>query len=66
MDIRGNDIKFRENWAQGTVAVIVGGVGQFASVEYVTAAEWAKRKYDLTDAELMRLYGDYKEDYDAD
>lgn len=58
-------LKFREDWERGQVVVYVGRKTVYRSDEYTAAATWARDTYKLIDAELMRLYRSYKENYDA-
>lgn len=58
------NIKFRENWRTRQVNVIDNDRVVFAHREYRGAAEWAQKTYSLTDAHLMEIYRDYKDDYD--
>lgn len=59
------NIKFRENFANGHVEVIVNDTKVYSHDEYRGAAEWTQKMYRLADAELMDIYRDYKEDYDT-
>lgn len=61
----GLNIQFREDWAKGRVKVLAGGVQVYSHSEYRGAAEWAQKMYRLSDSELMDIYRDYKDDYDA-
>lgn len=60
------NIKFRENWNHHTVDVYEGERVVYSGREYRGSAEWAKRKYNLTDPQLMAIYRDYKDDYDSE
>jgi hypothetical protein len=66
MYLKSREIKFRENWSRGVVTVMVNGLAVYADQEYRGAAEWTQRQYGLDDSDLMKLYADYKEDFDAD
>lgn len=60
-----HNLKFREDWGHGHVRVINNGIIVYRNRDYRTAAEWAQKKYNLSDSELITLYYDYKEDYDS-
>lgn len=59
------NIEFRENWAKGHVEIFDNGVFVAGFAEYRTTAEYAQRKYNLTDEQLIQIYRSYKEDYDS-
>ena len=47
------------------VTLIVNDIRLLERSEYRTVAELAQRQYNLSDAQMMSIYEDYKEDYDA-
>ena len=55
---------FRENWTTRQVEAKVNKVVVLRNSEYRPLAETAQRMFSLTDAQLMDLYRDYKDDYD--
>lgn len=57
-------IKFREDFARGQVVVYHNDQPVYRHSEYLGAATWAQRAYNLSDDQLMEIYRDYKEDYD--
>lgn len=59
------DIKLRENWSKGHVECIVDDVVVYSNSEYAFTARFVQNRYNLTDAQVMSLYWDYKEDYDS-
>lgn len=59
-----SDFKLRENFDKGCVELQLRGKVVFSSGEYRLTATHAQQKYKLSDADLMALYADYKEDYD--
>lgn len=59
------NIKFRENFANGHVEVIVNDTKVFSHDEYRGSAEWTMKMYRLSDVEMAAIYRDYKEDYDT-
>lgn len=56
------DIKLRE--VLGQVNLIVDRQAVKGFREYRTTAEYTQRNYGLSDAEMVELYRDYKDDYD--
>lgn len=58
-------LNFRENFALGRVQVLLAGGVIYGDREYRGASEWARRRYNLSDAEMLALYEDYKQDYDS-
>lgn len=56
------DIKLRE--VLGQVNLIVDKEAVKGSSEYRITAEYTQRQYRLSDAQMMELYHDYREDYD--
>ncbi len=60
-----NHVKFRENFELGVVEVFSHNMLTRRFREYSAAATWAQNLYRLTDDQLMEIYRDYKEDYDA-
>lgn len=59
------NIKFRENFANGHVEVIVDDTKVYSHDEYRGSAQWAINKYGLSDDKMMDIYRDYKDDYDT-
>jgi hypothetical protein len=59
------NIKFRENFANGHVEVIVNDTKVYSHDEYRGAAQWAIDKYELSDDEMAVIFRDYKDDYDT-
>ncbi len=53
-------ITFREGPGY-KILVYVDGTLVFSHRDYSGAAEWAKVRYSLTDAQLYALYADYQE-----
>lgn len=58
------NIVFREGPGY-KVYVYCNGVPVFSHRDYSGAAEWAQRRYSLTDAQLIAIYNDYREHEDA-
>lgn len=58
------NIKFRENWSKGVVEIFENDVYVTGFSEYRTTAEYAQRRWNLSDDDLMVIYRDYKDDYD--
>jgi hypothetical protein len=58
-------ISLRESDPGGHVCVLANGTEVRRFSEYQRAALYAQRTYNLSDAELMAIYHDYREDYDA-
>lgn len=64
---KGLAVAFRENFSSGQVNVFVndGIVPVYRNGEYRSAAAWVVSRYGLTEEEMMRVYRDYKDDYDS-
>lgn len=59
-------IKFRENWSKGHVEIFENDVFVAGFPEYSTTAKYTQARWNLSDAQLMDIYRDYKDDYDQD
>lgn len=55
-------IKFREDFVRAQVVIYSDDQVVWRHKEYRGAAIWAQRAYNLTDAQMLDIYQDYKED----
>lgn len=56
------DLKLRE--VLGQVNLLVDHLAVKGFSEYGATAQYTQRNFGLTDAQMMELYRDYREDYD--